>query len=1610
MVLLCIGLSVLWITGINLLFVHFIDDPDSVGGLSVIKGIALTALAAMVLIWFLSARRCPAPKLDAEAPRDDKHHMNSRMIALVICLAMIVPLFNAFIIHLHSPRLQDKAFDDLSAIADLKADQIEAWLRERRKDVEMLALNPRFTMRVHEYLQLGDDSLQERIGMRLKDLTRTNKFEIDLLDEEGKARISIGEGHSPADALTRRILKRAFTGGETQLIDLHRGKDGHIRLSYLVPLFYYPQEGIKSNLGGLVFHMPAEDYLFPLIQAWPTPSPTAEIVLVRKDGDAVLFLNKLRHREGVELNQRYPISMPRLPAAIAVMSDHKQTLEGLDYRRMPVLAAVRPVSGTPWHLVGKMDRSEVMAPLKELVTWSSIVIFFAIVSITTAVSRLWRQQARSHALELRAQVAEKDRVLRHFYDLSLIGMAISSPVTKQTLHVNDEMCQIAGFPRDEMLKLTWPELIHPDHRSGDVAEYERLLAGEVDTYVRDTKLIRQDRTVIDITVNAQCVRDTDGQVELTIATLQDITGRKRMESALRESEANLNHAQRIAQIGSWALNIRQNSLTWSDECYRIFGITPGTALTYENFIDCVHADDRDLINLKWNNALHGAEYDVEHRIIVDDRIKWVRERAELTFDDAGHLTGGIGTAQDITARKDIEQRLQESEDIRKESQRIAAIGHYVFDVKSGIWTGSDTLDDLFGIDAGYPRNIESWHVLVHPEQREEMLSYLQNQVLRDLNPFDREYRIVRANDGAVRWLHGLGRIDLDMDGVPKRLYGTIQDITERIEVQTALRENEERLRQAVRASEIGIFDHDHHTDTIYWSPEQRRIFGWEPDDVITMTAFVTSLHPEDREWVSSAIARAHDPAHDGSFDVEHRIIHRNGTTRWVATRSQTGFEETAGVRHAARTVGAVLDITERKQTEITLRESKDLFKALEERFRVIFESALDGILVADPETGKLFMGNPSMARMLGYTCDEIPGLRIADIVREADLAAAMDQFEKHKRGEISQTANFPMKRRDGSVFFINIHSTSIRLGDKAYLMGMVRDVSDQMKNEEHLRLAAAVFENSREGILVTDADQNIVLVNRALCRLKGYEGHELVGHRSDMLQSGRHSPEFYAAMWECIRTTGNWQGEIWNRHRNGALTPVLMSISAIRDGEGDITHYVGITTDISTQKSTEARLEFMAHHDSLTQLPNRLLMHSRIEHSVQVARRENRRLVLLMLDLDNFKDVNDSFGHLAGDELLQQVSKRLSERLRSVDTVARLGGDEFAVLLDNPAHQEDAIRIAHDMISALSESWHLSNGVEVRVGVSVGISMFPEHGQDADSLLQQADAALYRAKAEGRGCARFFTDDMTLKARQRLEIESRLRRAIQQDELHVYYQPQVDIASGCIIGAEALLRWHNPEWGIVPPGVFIPVAEETGLISEIGSWVLKETCQQGQRWIASGLPPLTLSVNLSPHQFLFNDIWVVVKEALADSGFPPERLELELTESALMSREGASAETLNRLRDQGVRLAIDDFGTGYSSLAYLKHFSIDVLKIDKRFIDDIPHEEDDKAITAAIVAMAHTLGFEVTAEGVETPEQLAFLRAQGCDHYQGYLVSPAVPADEFAELLAGTRQTNSRVG
>ena len=569
----------------------------------------------------------------------------------------------------------------------------------------------------------------------------------------------------------------------------------------------------------------------------------------------------------------------------------------------------------------------------------------------------------------------------------------------------------------------------------------------------------------------------------------------------------------------------------------------------------------------------------------------------------------------------------------------------------------------------------------------------------------------------------------------------------------------------------------------------------------------------------------------------------------------------------------------------------------------------------------------------------------------------------------------------------------------AFLCRVLRYAVERHQSGTRLRQAATVFENTSEGITVTDAQERILLVNKAFCEFTGYTENEVLGQTPRLFQSGRHDRYFYAAMWADIKTTGHWRGEVWNRRKNGDIYPQLLSISGVSDESGATTHYVGVFADLSKIKATEARIEFLAHHDALTELPNRLLLGFHLAHCIELARREGQQLAVLILDLDHFKDINDSFGHPAGDELLKSVACRLSQRLRGADMLCRLGGDEFAIVLDNIAHPRDAILVAQDIIKLISETCRLGNGLEVHVGTSIGISLFPEQGETSEELLSQADAAMYKAKSKGRGNFQFFSDELSLATRERIALEAQLRKGIANGELRVHYQAQLDIATNRIIGAEALVRWQDPIRGLISSNSFITMAEETGLIGALGEWVLRETCRQGRQWIDAGLPPINLAVNISAHQLRYADMQETVSAVLEETGYPAKWLELELTESTLMQHEHESVAILQGLRDLGVGLSIDDFGTGYSSLAYLRLFPVDSLKIDKQFIDDIPNDKNDMEITSAIVALAHAMNLKVLAEGVETLEQLEFLKKQGCDTYQGYYHSQPMPGDEFELLL-----------
>lgn len=574
---------------------------------------------------------------------------------------------------------------------------------------------------------------------------------------------------------------------------------------------------------------------------------------------------------------------------------------------------------------------------------------------------------------------------------------------------------------------------------------------------------------------------------------------------------------------------------------------------------------------------------------------------------------------------------------------------------------------------------------------------------------------------------------------------------------------------------------------------------------------------------------------------------------------------------------------------------------------------------------------------------------------------------------------------------------------KAEAARLHRDVAvrgaELSRANEQLRLSSIVFDHAGEAIMVTDGSNRILHVNRAFERMTGYSGAEVLGQSPKILASGRHGPEFYQELWHSVSTTGSWSGEIWNRRRNGDIYPEWLRITAVRDGDGPPDHYIAMFSDISDRKALEARMSHLAFHDPLTGLPNRLLMIERLRHAVTRAERSGRQVTLLMLDLDRFKVINDAFGHAVGDALLLAVSERLIRMMAPGDVLCRPGGDEFVMLLVDQTDLSHTLRLAAGL-NQLGHSPVMVEGHDLTISTSVGISVYPRDGQDPETLIKNADAALYAAKDLGRNTFRFYTEDISSQAQYRQRIETELRHALERQEFELYFQPQVNCLTGRLIGAEALIRWHHPERGLVSPAEFIPVLEETGLILQAGKWVIETAALAAAR--LGGCP---IAVNVSALQLRRGNIVEDIRGAIEQAGIAPDLLEVEITESTLMEDAPRYVQTLEELKRLGVRLSIDDFGTGYSSLSYLGRYNVDVIKIDQSFVRGLADTGTEVEIITAIISLAHALNLQVIAEGVETDDQHQRLRMLGCDLLQGYLFGRPMPEADLRHLLQ--RETES---
>jgi len=1424
--------GVAWILASGSLLALVIEDQDLLAWLEVGKGLAFIAVTSGVLYFLLRRRRDAGVPAHGTGPRPER--TGGWYGLAMAAMAVSVPIIGGSAYLLHARQAERDALGNLEVIAEFKVRQLENWLAERHGDASVLAESDGFIERIQRLRATGDRRERELVQNRLAAMRKQYAYDaINLYDEAQRPLISIGK-HALFDVHELEFPADASGSRRPRMSDLHLDGAGGVHLHFTVPM-----TAGGALVATAILHIDAEQFLLPLVRAWPTASASGETLLVRRDGDDVLYLNELRNRKDTALSVRQPIASEALPVAMALRAMAAGTGAGTDYKGVPVLAAWRPVAGTGWMLVTKLARAEALAPARMLAAWLTGVAALAAALVAAILFLLAREQR--HAREL-ARDAEAGRLSVALEAVALLPEVESGDLDALAPRVTEAAANTAGAARANLWLFNESEtqlrcIDHFDavggkHSSGAVleetqyrSEFQALksaayvnaddalsdprTAGYAEGYLKPLGITSMLDAVVTVSgrhLGLLCIehvgrRHSWTSEEIAFASrLADRVAlaivnrdRRQAQRALRSSHALLENTERLAGIGGWTMDLVNDAVLWSDETYRICGFEPGSVVRRRDFVDVVHPEDRARVSTTLESALAGARPEpIEIRILRrDGDLRVCRVHGEVARDAQGRPARVTGTLHDITALKAAESRVLQLNRLYLTLSRC---------------------------------NV----AMVRSRSEQEM--------------FEEVCRVVVQTGG-------MGLASVGLEDPATRLVKMV----------------------ARFGSSDAVLEY---ADGIRVSADPGDSHGSGP----TGTAI--------REGV---------PFWCQDFEADPR------TVPWRESARRFGWRASAALplRRAGQPVGALT----------------------------------------------FYMTEPN-------AFDEETRNLLSEIA--ADISFGMDNFDREAARRAATT---------------------------------------QLEaSEERHRL---LFENSLDGILLTAPDGRILSANPAACRIfQATEAQIVAGGRNAIVELS--DPRLQAALEERART-GSFRGEITMVRKDGKRFPANVSTTVFRDHSGEARSSM-IIRDISEEKRNVERLAHLAQHDALTDLPNRLLLTDRLGVALARAQRSSKPLAVLFLDLDRFKNVNDSLGHEQGDRLLVEAAARLKACVRASDTVSRQGGDEFLVVLPEIDSAQDAARVAAKLIEAVSQPFVLG-GTEYVLTGSIGIACWPENGADAESLLRNADAAMYAAKQAGRNRYQFYSTEMNARAHDRLLLEADLRHAIERHELFVAYQPQVDLRTGAPIGAEALLRWQHPRLGLVPPGEFIGIAEDSGQIVAIGAWVLEAACRQQAAWIAGGLSAGFIAVNVSAHQFRQPEFVATVERALAQSGLPGDRLELEVTESVMMQGADLTLRKLEQLDRLGIRLAIDDFGTGYSSLSYLKQFPIDRLKIDQSFTHGLPGDRQSAAISQAVIALGHSLGLSVLAEGIENAEQEAHLRDASCDAGQGYLYAKPMEAQAYAGYL-----------
>jgi diguanylate cyclase (GGDEF)-like protein/PAS domain S-box-containing protein len=821
---------------------------------------------------------------------------------------------------------------------------------------------------------------------------------------------------------------------------------------------------------------------------------------------------------------------------------------------------------------------------------------------------------------------------------------------------------------------------------------------------------------------------------------------------------------------------------------------------------------------------------------------------------------------------------------------------------------------------------------------------------------------------------------------------TSQYLQERLAQDIKTRETAEQHLQAIlNTLPHGIQENDLSGLITFTNPAYHKILGYEAGEMAGKYIWDLGFSKKDRAK-TKALFTTFLSELPTPFPIETTKAHKNGTPVDIRLNWSYQFNQEGGV---VGFLSVITDITASKAAGKALEAS-------EHKYQTFFEDSSDAILILNPQDWSVFEANPKATQMFGFTeqITQFPASSSKDnksIIIITELSpfknTVFDNMQTaFNKGEKSFRGHGYCVSCSGQRIPVEISATQLNAQDQPMVIATLHDQSFQLDAEERLQQSAVVFENSLEGVIITDAFTRIISINKAFENITGYSEKDVLGQKPAILRSGRHNAAFYHAMWSEVRRNRQWTGEVWNRRKNGEIYPQLLTITAILDKKDDVQNYVAVFSDVSALKASQQALEHQAHYDSLTGLPNKLLLEARVLHLLEHQQRSNEQFAVLFLDLDHFKNINDSLGHVAGDTLLIAVTERLQQCIRQDDTLARLGGDEFVFILEDIQQVKESALMAEKIIDQLSLPFTIADQ-EVYISVSIGISLTSKNNETYDELISNADAAMFQAKAEGRNTYQYYSKEMTSLAFERLSFEAMMRQSLQANDFVLYYQPQIRLADEELIGYEALIRWQHPSLGLVMPDKFIAIAEESSIILALGEWVLFEACRKGKQLLDAGKSFNYIAINVSVPQLKKGDFLSSVKAALAQSGFPAQKLEIEITESFLMGNELEATRVLNQLHNMGIHIAIDDFGTGYSSLNYLKQLPIDKLKIDRSFIQHLPSSHKDRAIVQTVIALGQALGLEIIAEGVETQEQKDLLLSLGCFSAQGYLYSRPLALD-----------------